>query len=532
MVFRVDTGELAAKANAIRVEVDSMPEPDDAVPNPPSEHPVSIMAAGRLHRISHNPVTAHKWGKAEGGRLVLSLYAAVEAFNSVDEQAAQAIDPDTPIIKMTPKIPELPADPNRAMWNQSIPYVHPDPAKTADETRPPNRQLKLDSGDNGDGFRKAAEKWKGYARAIMHSLPEADLRGVDWEGSAADDAVNKFNQYRNWLEMLASSWDDLASEAEKMIDVHQRIRSEHSDIAEKWTAAEKIFKDQSAEPALRNQAGMDMTELQNQSNELIFEYAREMSPQHIRIDPPPNSAVAPTAVSRDPKAVPWVDKPTSDGPTGPGAGGPATGGGGGTAGPGAGGAPPIGDPPVSPMSADPSAGKPPEGGAPGGGGSPAGGGSPSGGGSPAGGGAAGGMPGGLPGGKTDLPKLGEPSLKPASAGGGGGSGAGGGGGGGMPATPLGPPVGAETVAASPSGVRGAGVPAGAAPAGAGAGGMGGGMGGMGHGGGQGQGQGKEKRRDPRLTPDEDLYVEDRAYTDPVIGHRPRRAKKADEKDAT
>ncbi|ORX09108.1 hypothetical protein AWC31_09110 [Mycolicibacterium wolinskyi] len=55
------------------------------------------------------------------------------------------------------------------------------------------------------------------------------------------------------------------------------------------------------------------------------------------------------------------------------------------------------------------------------------------------------------------------------------------------------------------------------------GGMGmGGMGGMGHGAG-GQNQGKDKRRDPNLSPDEDLYVEDRAHTEAMIGHQdPRR----------
>ena len=51
------------------------------------------------------------------------------------------------------------------------------------------------------------------------------------------------------------------------------------------------------------------------------------------------------------------------------------------------------------------------------------------------------------------------------------------------------------------------------------GGMGGGMGGMGHGGAQ---PGKEKRRDPNLAPDEDLYTEDRAWTEGVIGARKRR----------
>ncbi len=51
-------------------------------------------------------------------------------------------------------------------------------------------------------------------------------------------------------------------------------------------------------------------------------------------------------------------------------------------------------------------------------------------------------------------------------------------------------------------------------------GMGGGMGGMGHGGGGQQGQ--QKRRDSRFAPDEELYTEDRPYTEPVIGQRRRK----------
>ena len=50
--------------------------------------------------------------------------------------------------------------------------------------------------------------------------------------------------------------------------------------------------------------------------------------------------------------------------------------------------------------------------------------------------------------------------------------------------------------------------------------MGGGMAPMGHG--AGQNQGKEKRRDPNLAPDEDLYTEDRPWTEAVIGNRRRK----------
>lgn len=89
----------------------------------------------------------------------------------------------------------------------------------------------------------------------------------------------------------------------------------------------------------------------------------------------------------------------------------------------------------------------------------------------------------------------------------------------MPATPMSAAVTAETVAPGPT------VPA-AAPAASGPssgsamGGMGAGMAPMGHG--AGAQQGTEKRRDPRLAPDEDLYTEDRPWTEAVIGQRRRR----------
>lgn len=50
----------------------------------------------------------------------------------------------------------------------------------------------------------------------------------------------------------------------------------------------------------------------------------------------------------------------------------------------------------------------------------------------------------------------------------------------------------------------------------------GGMGGMPMGGhGAGRGQGGDKKRTPGLAPDEDLYVEDRPFTESVIGYQPK-----------
>jgi hypothetical protein len=85
--------------------------------------------------------------------------------------------------------------------------------------------------------------------------------------------------------------------------------------------------------------------------------------------------------------------------------------------------------------------------------------------------------------------------------------------------PLSPAVSAETVAPTAPAQAGPSAPAGASTGAA----AGSGMGGMApmHGAGH-QNQGKDKRRDPNLSPDEDLYTEDRPWTEAVIGNRRRR----------
>ena len=95
----------------------------------------------------------------------------------------------------------------------------------------------------------------------------------------------------------------------------------------------------------------------------------------------------------------------------------------------------------------------------------------------------------------------------------------GGGGGGVPNLPLQPSVGGVAVGPGPTagGTTGGAVPAAASTAG---GAMGCGMAPM-HGA-HGQG-GKEKRRTPGLSPDEEIYSEDRPWTEGYIGQPQRKA---------
>ncbi|MGB5112311.1 MAG: hypothetical protein WBO08_12175 [Mycobacterium sp.] len=366
-------------------------------------------------------------------------------------------------------------------------------------------QLALLDGDHGASLQAAAAQWSAAAAATRRN----DTGGfpTNWEGAAADSAMTQLNDYAAWLGELAAAWDKLAAAAEQLRAAHIATLADHSDVYSQYMILKAQLAELAAHPAGQGVAmaalQRQLTNLQERSDDLREDYAGQSYFTPARV-PDPGYA------KRSGKSA----GPGSQGRSG--GGSPAAG------------APEAGQSPVSPQSANPMAGQ--SQGSPTGVGSPSpagkgsssGGGSPSSGvGSPGGGTPGGGLPGaalaggGMP--ETGLPESGldGPGVSPAAAGGGGsGGGSGGGAGGGKPSMPLQPNVGPETVAPGPGGgARGGG--SGAIPASA----MGGGMGGMGHGGGQ---QGKEKRRDARFTPDEGVYVEDRAYTEPVIGNRRRR----------
>lgn len=375
-------------------------------------------------------------------------------------------------------------------------------------------QKDLLAGDHGASLKAAIAQWTAAAAATRRN--DTGEFSTDWEGDAADAATDKINKFAVWLGELAGAWDKLIAAGEQVLVAHSVAVANHAVVYAQYMALKAQLAELAAHPVGQGVAMAEvqrqLIELQERSDDLREEYAGNSN------FPPAN--------------VP--DPGYADSVSGQGTGGPpqyGTGGGqqGGSP---AGGPPAGGQPAMSPqaMSAQngPGSGLP-QGGSPsgkgspsGGGGAPAGGGAPSGGGKPGGGLPGGGLPGGAGIPETGLPELplDDPGVSPAGVGG-GGSGGGSGGGGGVPPMPLQPNVGAETVAPGPAGGGARGGGSGAIPASA-MGGMGGamgGMGGMGHGGAQ---QNQEKRRDPRLAADEEIYVEDRAYTEPVIGNRRRR----------
>lgn len=504
---KVETSALKNLAGALRAVFWYQP---DTEPIPPDQLPLALAATANLNANAAVLQQYHKMAQAEGRRLSEMLDSAAKAYDEVDAKYKTALD-----------------DPQRHAMVEAITLSPPSTPLPPLPDGPPLPQT-LDAGGysnieqthalllsgNEASLRAAAVQWGLAADSAEGARPPHDT--TDWEGEAADAAHRRLNEYGDWCTDLGAAWRRLAEAATKVADAHATALAEHTPLYLRYQAAKQALARLLAEGGPRAEVQAqdlqnEMTRLQQQSDEVRQNYAGHATFDPVRVREPGFAAQGGGAGS------------TSGG---------SEGGGGGTAG--AGGQPlgapqpPQAAPPAAPGADPMSAGQTPPGSA-GSGGSPSGsGGSPAGkgGGSPAGGGSppGGGLPGGgLPGGGLGDLGLDDPGVSPASTGAGGGSGGGaGGGGGGAPGMPLQPSVGAETVGPAPGGARGGG--SGAIPAsamgGGGMGGMGGGMGGMGHGGGA--QQGKEKRRDPGLAPDEDLYTEDRPWTEGVIGARRRR----------
>ncbi len=525
--LKVDPSDLDAKAAMI----ESIPwgaDPAAVRPADPDKLTATTASVRNLVKNAEALGAEQQWGIAESRRLAETLRLVGQAYQQVDEASRNNIDATIPGGSSAPAAAPVP------IGNNSTPAPPAPPAMAPFENVPTDGEMldpietdnKLLDGDQAAALRAAAAEWTANAARLTEASLPFEIRIENWEGVAAEAAYTKFKSFGGWLQALAGKWTQLAAEAEKLATAHDQAKAANAPVRAEYEALQAEVL--SGGGLAASQAKRDrMMQLYQESEAIRETYANGGRPTPIQPPQPRPDAVAPTSPvtgNGDPNArgVPAKTEDeerrggSSDGaadPQGSGAGGQGQ-----SQGPGQPQMPQ--EAPVSPASAtDPAAQAAQQAGQQGGSqGGPQGG-------APGGGAPSGGSPGAAPGGmpttgKGTEPRLPtDPSLKPAATGGGSGAG-GGGGGGGVPSSPLQPAVGAETVAPTPI-APGAPIPM--ASSGSGGGAMGGGMGGMApmHGGQAGGGAG-EKKRNPQLSPDEPLYVEDRPHTEQVIGVRPRR----------
>ncbi|BBY80983.1 hypothetical protein H7I53_04935 [Mycolicibacterium pulveris] len=487
---RVDPASLRAQAATMRRLTWSIPT---VHPVPPDALPLAKDAVDNLNEIARVLTGYQNWAEAENRHIAEMLDDAAAAYARVDDTFGDRLDDpgrraaieEIALPTASTPLPALPDGPTTPRQLSAGEYS--DVKKTHGD---------LNAGDHGASLQMAEVQW-GLASAFVESHA-APREVTNWEGAAADTAHARMTAFSAWLHDLSAAWQRLAQAAAKVGASHRNATNQHIPIFTRYVALEAQLA-QAAAGADVDAIVDELGELQRLSDEVREEYARNATVDPVRLEDPP----------------------------GAGRGGGSAGAGGAQPGGAATGGP---DATAEHSLAGPTpaaAGQP-------GRGVPASGATPSGGGSPSDGGAAGGAPDSAPGATPTVASkpLADPSLRPAATAGGGsgGAGAGGGAGGGkgVGAQSLSPAVTAETVAPAPVPVTSA--AAGAAPGPSATGPMAGGMGMAPMHGGVGAGQGREKRRNPDLAPDEELYTEDRPWTEAVIGNRRRRGDGGENKE--
>ncbi|OBC01183.1 hypothetical protein A5784_18415, partial [Mycobacterium sp. 852013-50091_SCH5140682] len=345
-------------------------------------------------------------GDNQKTRLTQALTSAADAYERVDSEVAEAIRAGSG--------GQLPAVAVEQPHTDALPAPRAIDAPTALEAagyaQIKDTEERLQDGDDGSSLRTAASQWRIASAQLTTMSSQFNTYGVPWEGSAAEAASQKFDAMSVWFTKLAGAWLELADEAERIADAQKTAKAAHTPVYQWYMIGDAVLKWMIVNGVdefngLTAQFIADeMTKLQAESDEIRNTYKNASMMKAITLEPPPDGAINVGGPS-NPITAPDNGLSRNGGGPQPGEAGPqsensAT------------------APTISPASAEQKAATKPQSGSPASaspsGGSPSGaGGSPSAAGAPSGG-----MPAGL-GGKPDLPKLNEPTLKPASLSGGG-----------------------------------------------------------------------------------------------------------------
>ena len=495
--IEVDTEDL--RTRAIQVENVQFGDAGTLVSAlPPPDTLASTQAALAQLRADAEYLAANQaYGQVEGRRLAETLRSVANAYDRVDDAARNSLDGTGP--SPAPVAPE----------NNSIPEPTASPSPGTPGAPPAEEALHVDvaqrrlsDGDGGASLQAAAAAWYANGVHLQEAASSMQAPIQNWEGTAADAAYGKLVAYGAWLTKLGQSWQQLAVEAHRIADAHLAAAGEHTPVYQQY---ETLL----ANVGVGNQVStmVEMEDLQHRSEQIRAAYAEAAIPQRISVDSPPTAVgSAPTAENGDPRRKHPDHANAMTGVSGN--GGMAGGGGDRVA---------QNSPPGRPTGAP---AKPPAGEHPAG--AMQGAGSPTGGGLPSGALPTEGLSSLLGRGTGSADVADGPRVRPAAAepGRGGGGAGRGSGGGGAGSIPLPPRLGGVSTGTGPLTQASLVVDPMAPPA-QGAMPLGGGVGGAPmHG--QGSGGAKEKRRNPGLSPDEALYVEDREFTEEVVGARRRR----------
>src|SRR5882757_8357847 len=320
--LKVDTVDLVSKAVQIKSLHWSNPLTDNPLVVPPDQLHLSKTAVENLQENATFLYQNQNYGHLEGTRLAESLRSVAQAYDDIDAAWKANIDgvgpPAQPVMPKTNAIPEptLPSPMGTPLGLSSDEYLDVEAAQKA-----------LSTGDHGASLREAWQAWTNNGLALKKSAETFQVKIQNWEGEAAEQAYGRFNDYGHWLSELGSTWGQLAGEAMRISDAHVKTLIKHTEVYQHY---EKLKAQMAAAIANGGSAaktlGLQMEQLQQESEEIRKGYAGEAAPHQVTPStPPPASGVpnTPVASNGDPRQKPGTGGNPPGAPSG--SGGPGQG---------------------------------------------------------------------------------------------------------------------------------------------------------------------------------------------------------------
>ncbi|CQD03544.1 putative alanine and glycine rich protein [Mycobacterium lentiflavum] len=272
--LNVEYEELMTRA--AEIEQPLPPIPDS---NPPAPCEISFVkdAATQLALNADAMRLYLKTAEREWRALADSLKNAAKAYQEVDEESADAIENNSSKVDVKHMVTAADAE-----------ALTP-PPRLSEFAYPTYYELRqaakdIEAGDQGAAFRDFAQEWDAFQRTLQLNTMKRFRPFVSWEGEARDAVESNFDKQRQWVISIVALCDQLAIQANLVVDAHKRatlVTHEHAQDDEHPTTEEVALCDYWYEYYVRNKNDYMVRDcllwyknLQSQSEEALARYVK------------------------------------------------------------------------------------------------------------------------------------------------------------------------------------------------------------------------------------------------------------------
>lgn len=220
----VEYEELMARADEIERPLPSIPSTN---PRPPCEISFVKDAATQLALNADTMRLYLKTCEREWQRLAKALRDAAKAYEEADEGSADALNKvmsisDENAAADADGLMSAMCDPNQE-FPDAVLIMPPSPPPFEYPYYEVKQAAKdIEAGDHGVAFRAFARDWDAFQRALQQETLYRFRPFLSWEGEARAAVEANFDQQRRWINSMVGLCSELAGQANRVVDAHKR----------------------------------------------------------------------------------------------------------------------------------------------------------------------------------------------------------------------------------------------------------------------------------------------------------------------